>query len=80
MTTVTYYTADQIELEVSRCSGAWVERVNLRKRLIKESNKLINKQIDEIKIKVRCLKAQGLYGFDFRSMYAEITQLETRLL
>jgi hypothetical protein len=74
------YTAEQIELEVSRCSGTWVKRANLRKKLIKESNKLINKEIDEIKKTVRCLKAQGLYESDFRSMYAEITQLEMRLL
>lgn len=73
-------TIEQVENEVSKVAGTWVKRRNLRKRLTEQSNKEVNREIDEIKKQIRCLKSQGLYQADFRSMYSEITQLELRLI
>ena len=74
------YTSEMIESEVSEISGTHIKRNNLRKKLRVETNLEINKEIDEIKKQIRCLKAQGLYEADFRSMYSKITNLEIRIL
>tara|TARA_R110000744_G_C19231045_1_gene548172 strand:- start:518 stop:748 length:231 start_codon:yes stop_codon:yes gene_type:complete len=74
------YTCQMIEFEVSKISGTHIKRNNLRKKLIAETNLEINKEINEIKKQIRCLKAQGLYESDFRTMYSQITKLEIRIL
>ena len=74
------YTCQMIEFEVSKISGTHIKRNNLRKKLIAETNLEINKEINEIKKQIRCLKAQGLYESDFRKMYSQITKLEIRIL
>ena len=73
------YTSEMIEDKVSEISGPHIKRNNLRK-LIAETNLKINKEIDKIKKQIRCLKAQGLYESDFRTMYSQITKLEIRIL
>tara|TARA_R110000782_G_scaffold266437_1_gene360853 strand:- start:285 stop:515 length:231 start_codon:yes stop_codon:yes gene_type:complete len=74
------YTCQMIEVEVSKISGTHIKRNNLRKKLIAETNLKINNEIDKIKKQIRCLKAQGLYESDFRTMYSQITKLEIRIL
>ena len=74
------YTADQIEWEVSQCGGTWVKHRNLRSKLTKDSNDEINEKIAEFKGKVRDLKAMGASQSNLRFWFAEITQLEMRLL
>jgi chromosome segregation ATPase len=73
------YTSEMIESEVSKISGTHIKRNNLRKKLKGESNLEVNNKIDEIKKQVRSLKAQGLYESDFRTLYAEISQLEQKI-
>ena len=73
-------TMPEIEQIVSGFSGAWVRRKSAEKKLISWSNDLVRKDIESQRVRVRCLRAQGLYESDFRSIYAKITQLEMRLL
>ncbi len=74
------YTEQEIELEVSKISGNHIKRNNLRLKLRQENNATIESEINSIRKKVRCLKAQGLYESDFREMYSEITKLELQIL
>lgn len=74
------YTSKMIESKVSEISGTYIKRNNLRKKLKSETNLEINKEIDEIRKQIRCLKAQGLYQADFRSLYSQITKLEIKIL
>tara|TARA_R110002033_G_C3820445_1_gene233028 strand:+ start:288 stop:518 length:231 start_codon:yes stop_codon:yes gene_type:complete len=74
------YTAEQIEWEVSQCGGTWVKRRNLRNKLKKHSNDEVNEKIAECKGKIRDLKAMGANQSNLRFWFAEVTQLEMRLL
>jgi len=74
------YTIEQIDLEVSQCSGTWVKRKNLRNKLTKYSNDEVNEKIAECRCKIRDLKAMGANQSNLRFWFAEITKLEMRLL
>lgn len=74
------YTTEQIEFEVSQCGGTWVKNRNLRNRLTKHSNDNVNEKIAECRGKIRDLKAMGANQCNLRFWFAEITQLEMRLL
>ena len=69
-----------IELEVSRISGTHVKRNNLRKKLKKQSNDIINEKIKECKGKIRDLRALGAKEQSIRDWYSQVTKLEMRLL
>lgn len=74
------YTAEQIEWEVSQIGGTWVKHRNLRSKLTKHSNDEVNEKIAECRGKIRCLKSMGASQYNLRFWFAEITQLEMRLL
>lgn len=74
------YTEEEIECEVSRISGTHVKRNNLRKKLKNKSNKEINEMILILKSKIRGFKAFGYRESNLTGFYAQITQLEIRLL
>lgn len=70
----------EIESIVMKCSGTWVKRRNLRKKLVCESNRLVYEQIDICKAKIRGLRAMGTKEQALRDLYTEITKLELKLL
>ena len=74
------YTEQEIEDIVSKISGTWVKRRNARKKLAAESNNDIYEKIAECKGKIRDLKALGAKEQALRDWYAEITQLELKIL
>lgn len=74
------YTEQEIESIVSQISGTWVKRRNARKKLAEESNKEVYEKIAECKGKIRDLKAAGAREQILRDWYAEITQLELKIL
>lgn len=74
------YTEQEIEDIVSKISGTWVKRRNARKKLAAESNNDVYKKIAECKGKIRDLKALGAKEQTLRDWYAEITQLELKIL
>jgi len=74
------HTKESIEIEVSQVSGTWVKRRNLRNKLIKESNEIINKRIDKLKSEIRGLKFSGVKQQALAPVFAKITQLEIRIL
>lgn len=73
-------TATELDLKVSQCSGTWVKRRNLRNKLTKTSNDSICGKIEEVKGKIRDLRAMGAKEQDLRFWYSEVTQLEVRIL
>ena len=72
-------TAEEIDAIVMKCSGTWVKRRNLRKKLAGESNKLVYEQIDICKGKIRDLRAMGAREEALRHWYAEVTKLELKI-
>jgi hypothetical protein len=74
------YTSEQIEAEVSRCRGTWVKRRNLRARLKNESNTEVKKKINEVKGKIRDLRAMAAKESTLRFWYAELTKYELMIL
>ena len=74
------YTKEQIEWEVSQIGGTWVKHRNLRNKLIKESNKMVNDRVEVLRREVRALKATGIKEQALAPVYAKITQLEMRVL
>lgn len=72
-------TEKEIEERVSKVDGTWVKRRNLRKKLITESNRLIDEKIDECKGKIRDLRALGAKEEVLRFWYAEVTKFELML-
>jgi hypothetical protein len=73
-------TTQQIDAEVSKCQGTWVKRRNLRKRLISKSNAEVSEKIEEVKGKIRCLRAMGAREEDLRFWHAERTKYEVMLI
>ena len=74
------YNAAQIEEIVSKCSGTWVKRRNLRSKLVLESNNEVNNRISKVKAEIRALKACGVKEQALSPVYAKITQLELKIL
>lgn len=73
-------TEQEIENKVSQCSGTWVKRRNMRKKLAEESNRFVYKKIDECKGKIRDLRAMGAREEALRHWYAEVTKYELMIL
>lgn len=73
-------TAEALDLKVLQCSGTWVKRRNLRKKLTQVSNDLVNEKILDVKGKIRDLKAMGTTEQNLRFWYSEVTNLEIRIL
>lgn len=73
-------TSDELDLKVSQCGGTWVKRRNLRNKLIKESNDLVNEEIMIVRGKIRDLRAMGAKEQSLRFWYSELTQLEIKIL
>ena len=69
-------TEKEIEQIVAGCGGTWVRRKNVREKLTKWSNDLLDKDIDLQRKAVRRFKADGAKESDLRCHYAEITKLE----
>lgn len=72
-------TAEEIDAIAMKCSGTWVKRRNLRKKLAGESNKLVYEQINICKGKIRDLRAMGAREEALRHWYAEVTKLELKI-
>lgn len=73
-------TSEELDLKVSQCGGTWVKRRNLRNKLIKESNDLVNEEIMIVRGKIRDLRAMGAKEQSLRFWYSELTQLEIKIL
>lgn len=73
-------TEQEIESKVSQCSGTWIKRRNLRKKLAGESNRLVYEKINECKGKIRDLRAMGAREEALRHWYAEVTKYELMIL
>lgn len=73
-------TKQEIEYRVSQCSGTWVKRRNLRRRLVKQSNDEVNEKILECKGIIRDLRALGARESALRCWYAEVTKWELQLI
>ena len=74
------YTIDQIESEVSQGCGTHIKRNNLRQRLKKLSNSIVENKILKLKSDIRSLKLSGEKEQALRPVYAKITELEFKLL
>lgn len=73
-------TEQEIEDRVSKVKGTHVKRNNLRRKLARESNRLVCEKIDECKGKIRDLRAMGAKEEALRHWYAEVTKYELMLL
>lgn len=73
-------TEQEIDDKVSQCSGTWVKRRNLRKKLAGKSNEAVNEKINECKGKIRDLRAMGAREEALRHWYAEVTKYELMIL
>lgn len=73
-------TIEEIEKQVSACSGTWVKRKNLRRKLIKKSNDAVFDEISVVKAKIRDLRAMGAREEALRHWYSQITKFELMIL
>lgn len=73
-------TEQELENRVSQCSGTWVKRRNLRKKLTSQSNAVVYEKINECKGKIRDLRAMGARESALRDWYAEVTKYELMIL
>jgi len=73
-------TSEELDLKVSRCGGTWVKRRNLRNKLTKASNDLVNEEMLIVRGKIRDLRAMGTTEQNLRFWYSELTQLEIKIL
>lgn len=73
-------TEQEIDHQVSQCSGTWVKRRNFREKLTAESNKIVFEKIAECKGKIRDLRSMGAKEQDLRRLYAEVTKYELMIL
>ena len=74
------YTPEHIEEIVSQIRGTWVKRRNMRLKLTAASNAHVNAQIEAIRRNIRALKASGARQSELRRYFAQITELELKLL
>ena len=70
----------EIEIQVSKVSGTWVKRKNLRNRLVSGNNKEVNRLIELIRSDIRKKKSQGFKQWDLVDLFGEITELEFKLI
>lgn len=70
---------EEIDAQVSECNGTWVERSNLRKKLMKERFELISFVISQINDEIRRGKSFGMTEKDLRPMYSFKSKMEGML-
>lgn len=73
-------TLDEIEKQVSACSGTWRKRSNLRKRLLGERKDLIDFVIANINDEIRRLKASTAKEEKLRILYSFKSRMERKLI
>lgn len=71
---------EEVEEQVSACSGTWVKRRNLRLKLKKQSNLLVAEEISIVKAKIRDLRALGAKEEALRHWYSQLTKFELMIL
>lgn len=69
-------TIDEIEEQVRACSGTWLKRSNLRKKLIAQRLEIIDFLIDEIRKEIRRCKASSMAEKDLRYLYSFKSKIE----
>lgn len=73
-------TIEEIEMQVSACSGTWRKRSNLRKNLLDERKQLIDFVISNINDEIRRLKASTAKEEKLRILYSFKSRMEMKLI
>lgn len=73
-------TIEEIEMQVSACSGTWRKRSNLRKKLLDERKQLIDFVICNINDEIRRLKASTAKEENLRILYSFKSRMERKLI
>lgn len=73
-------TIEEIEKQVSACSGTWRKRSNLRKKLLNERKDLIDFVIANINDEIRRLKASTAKEEKLRILYSFKSRMERKLI
>lgn len=74
------YTEAEIDKIVFAVKGTWVKHRNMRRKLVEESNNEVQSRIEAIKKDIRLRKLNGAKEQDVRGLYADITELELKML